>query len=175
MFDDINLAVGKSQGKPRKERIERVKLISFSLLFAVTAISIILFLVNFRYSTAPIRKQQDQIKQSLSPYNDTVAKIYILNSRLSDISSLLKSRKSYSDNFSKLINLTGSGITVTNYEVKSEGGVTMSLSSASLSDIDKFLNDAIKLSDDGAIGSVTLTNLEKSDTQYSLAITTNLP
>src|SRR4051812_34028667 len=105
MFDEINLAVKRDTNAPRQEQIEKIKLISFVCLFVVAVISIIVFFINLRYSTSSIKKQQLQVVQSLSPYNDTVAKIYILNSRLSDIAGILKERKDYTQNVGQVVSL----------------------------------------------------------------------
>lgn len=161
MFDEINLAVKNDTKLPKKELLERLKIISFGALFIVALLSVIVFLVNLRLSTSSIKDQQSRVLQNLSPYNDTIAKIYLLNSRLDDIGVILNKRRSYSD-VSQIINLVNAGVRVKSYSQDNSQNFSITVTSSSLGDINDYLNSLLKLRDDGTVRNVVLTTF-KSD------------
>ena len=170
MFDEINLAVKKEVSSSRRDQIDRIKLVSFICLFAVALISISIFFVNLRYSTGSIKRQQTQAIQSLSPYSDTVAKVYILNSRLTDINAILAKRRDFTKDVGQIVNAAGSGVLIKNLQIDSQNQLVISVTSSSLSSINDFLNDTLKLSTKGTIGSVKLTGLKTIEDGFILSM-----
>lgn len=169
MYIDINLA-GKGSDLPKKERVEKVRLISFASLFIVAVLSILVFLVNLRFSTSTVKKQETQVSQNLSSYNQTIAKISLLNSRLSDISSILAGRADYSQNLETIINSLGSNSTVTSYRVQGKV-LIISVSSSSLLDLNDFLNKTLALS---SVTDVKLTQLGSESSAFSMTLEVDL-
>lgn len=163
MFDDINLSVKKEREAPKKLSIARIRLISYATLFFVCIFSIVIFLINLRFSTEAIKNQQTQVRQSLSSYNETIAKIYVLNSRLTDISTILNGRKKYTEDVSQIIDLASQGLTIKDMSVDQQNLLKINAVSGSLSDINTFLNKILDLSNSGVIQGVNLNNLQTSE------------
>jgi len=171
MFDEINLVIKNDKNVPKKEQLERIRLASFLALFLVGILSVFVFLVNLRFSTTGIKNQQSQVLQTLSSYNDTVAKIYVLNSRLDDIGIIMNKRKDYSQDVEQIIKLTGSAVAIENYEYDQQKNLSLSISSSSLNDLNDFLNNLLKLQDNGTVGDVVMTGLKSDPAQgYNVSL-----
>lgn len=169
MYIDINLA-GKGSDLPKKERVEKIRLISFASLFIIAVLSVLVFLVNLRLSTTSVKKQETQVSQNLTNYNQTIAKISLLNTRLSDISSILARRTDYSQNVEKIINFLSSNSTVVSYQEQGKV-LTISISSKSLLDLNDFLNKTLALS---SVSDVKLTQLSSASGAFSMTLEVDL-
>lgn len=170
MFDEINLVIKNDKNVPRKEQLERIRLASFLALFFIGILSVVIFLVNLRFSTSGIKNQQSQVLQTLSSYNDSIAKIYLLNTRLDDIGTIMNKRKDYSQDVEQIIKLAASGMTIESYEYDQQKNLTLSASSASLKDLNDFLNNVLKLQSN-KVGDVVMTGLTADPKQgYTVSL-----
>src|SRR3990167_2628132 len=102
MSIDINLVKIASESS-KDLRLRKIKTISFVILFIVGLSSVILFLINFRFSANYVRNQQDELTGSLSAHEEISTKIFLLNERLSDVSQILSDRKKYHEKADKVI------------------------------------------------------------------------
>src|SRR5687768_13977715 len=101
MSADINLVGNKAPIDPRIIRLLKVRKISFAILFIICFLSIILFLVNLRLSVNSLQREQQRVVDELVNFDEASAKIFLLNSRVRDIGTIVKARKSYADLLSK--------------------------------------------------------------------------
>ena len=105
MYADINLAIKKDSHALQREQVKKIRLISFSILFLVAFASILIFLINLRFSVNSIRRDQDKAIQKITDNNQTAARIFLVNSRFSDIDFILKNRKKNNQTLGKIISL----------------------------------------------------------------------
>lgn len=174
MYDDINLAIKKKRNTPRKKQVEILKKISFVILFIVAILSIIIFLLNLRFSISSVKKQQKAAMQNLSTYDQTAIKIFLLNSRLNDIGSILGSRVKHNQSVGKVVfDVTGS----MRVEELSVNGSSFSItvSSPSLFDLNDFLNNILSLSSSKEVSNVSLKELRIGESGYTMSLEMNLP
>ena len=173
MYADINLVIKKDKS-PRNKRVKTLRKISFGILFIVAFLSIIIFLFNLRFSISSIKKQQQSAIQNLSTYDQTAIKIFLLNSRLNDISSILNSRVDNNQTLRKITSDVKSSTTIKDFSVN-KNVFSMTLSSASLLDLNDFLNQILSLSSSGEVSSVSLKELQINESNYIMKLEMNLP
>lgn len=146
MNSSINLVkVDARQDSKRKKRVYALKVISIVFLFFVTAVSIILFILSARISVDSIKKDEGVATQSLLLQKDKLVKIYLLNDRLKSIESVLKQRKNYTNTFNTLLDQIPAEVSTTSLSID-KGDIALTVNSASLLPINKFLNNIIDLS-----------------------------
>lgn len=174
MYADINLATKKEKNTPKNKQVDLLKRASFIILFVVASLSVIVFLLNLRFSVASIKKQQKAAIQNLSTYDQTAIKIFLLNSRLSDISSILNSRVKYNDSVGKIIFSATSSMTIEDFSV-SKKKLIITVLSPSLIDLNDFLNSILSYSTSKEVSDVSLEELQVSDVGYVMKLQMNLP
>lgn len=165
MSIDINL-VNKSTSEGSKDlRLKKIKTISFVTLFFVAFLSLIIFLINFRFSVNYVKNQQTNLIKELSIYDETVARMLLLNNRLADVSTLLSQRKKYDEVARKILENPPESIVVEGFEIGA-GGILIDVSSDSLLDLNSFLNHALDLSKKKVINAVILDSLSTEKSSY---------
>lgn len=175
MSNDINL-VNKTTSEGSKEiRLKKIRVISFSALIIVAIFSILIFLINLRFSVNYVVNQQNKLVEKLTAYDETKSKITTLNKHLSDINLILESRKKYNEVASKIIkNDTAPSMVYDEFNVK-DGTINISVSSSTLQDFDKFLNHMVDLNKKKTLKSVTLESLtfEENSAVFKMSILAN--
>lgn len=165
MSANINLVDKRSPDDSRREKATKIKGISFAVLFLTAFLALVIFVVNYRFSASYVKKQEAELLSQLSSYNDTSAKIFIVNSKLTDISNVLSQRKKYNTLSTQIVAQNTGGASIDAYQID-EAGITMSVSSSTLSPIDQFLNALLDLSKKKIITSVTLKSLSLESGRY---------
>lgn len=169
MSIDINL-VNKSASETSKElRLRKIKIISFITLFFVALSSLIIFLINFRFSVNFVKNQQNSLTQELSVYDETASRIFLLNNRLADISLILNQRKKYNDVADKIIENQSGSIAFEEFRI-GENGITVGVSSNSLLELNNFVNHMLDLNKNNVIQSVVLDSLSSDTSSYLMII-----
>ena len=172
MSIDINL-VNKITSEGSKDvRIKKIRSLSFGLLFFVGFLSLIIFLVNFRFSVNYVKKQQNDLIADLSVYDKTTAKILLLNARLENIGSILNQRKKYNETADLIVKGTTPSITIQDFQIN-DSGISMQISSSSLLELNDFLNYILSLSKSKTITSVTLESLTSQPSGYLMSVKAN--
>lgn len=172
MSSDINLIINRTSESVNSARIKKIKNFSFILLFFVGFLSLLFFLINFRYSVNYVKKQEADLIKSLSVYDATAAKILLLNSRLGDISTLLDQRKKYNVVTQAVLKGKNSSMNLDEYRMDS-AGISMEVSSTSLKALNDFINHLLSLTSSNTITSVTLENLSQVSQGYEMSIIAN--
>jgi hypothetical protein len=174
MYADINLVIKKENNTPKKKQVDLLKRVSFGILFIVAFLSVIFFLLNLRFSVTSIKKQQKAVIQNLSTYDQTAIKIFLLNSRLSDISRILNSRVKYNESVGKIIFSVTPSMTVEDFSVNKKK-LSITIISPSLLDLNDFLNKTLSYSATREVSSVSLKELQVSDLGYIMKLEMDLP
>src|SRR3989344_7852835 len=111
MSIDINLA-SKTSESSKDALLRKTKTISFIILFAVGLLSLVLFLVNLRFSANYVKREQNKLIEDLSAYDETASRIFLLNQRLSNISSILSLRKKHHEKADKIVEKIPSSVAI---------------------------------------------------------------
>ena len=171
MSIEINLISKSSEGS-KDLRLRKIKTISFLTLFVVGALSLILFLIDYRFSASYVRGQQSELIADLSQYDETASRIFLLNQRLTDISELLSQRKKHHEKAEKIVEKLPTSVAISEFQID-ESGVVMSVNSTSLLELNNFLNDILSLSKSKVLGVVILERLTTGASGYTMRVKTN--
>ncbi len=166
---DINLVSKSTSERSRELRIVKIRTVSFVTLFFVALSSLVIFLINFRFSVNFVKNQQNSLIAELSVYDETASRIFLLNNRLADISSILGSRKKYNEVAYKIIENQPSSITVEEFKIGKDG-IVVGVSSNSLLELSNFVNHMLDLNKKKVIQNVVLDNLSSDSSLYLMTI-----
>lgn len=169
MSSNINLIDKRSVEDSKKSRLKKLRNFSFALLFFVGLLSLIVFLLNYRFSVSYIRKQQEDVIKKITIYDETAVKIILLNSRLSEISKVLNGRSKYNEKMSKILDGVKGATTIDEFEVN-KNEILITASSTSLSSIDIFLNNLLKMVNSKLLSNVSLEEISEDGAKFSVKI-----
>ena len=169
MSVNINLISSTDNEDPRKKRLRKLKNFSFILLFLVGFMSLMVFLIDYRFSVNYVRSQQADLIKKISIYDNTALKIVLLNSRLNDISTLIDDRPKYNKIAAEIAKGLGSSINVKEIKIE-DSGISISVSSPSLLSLNEFLNNILRIREAKLIKSVNLESLSIESSAYVIEI-----
>lgn len=97
MNEGINLIApqGNTGSPVFLRRVQKMRFLTVSLLFVVSAASIILFLLVALSPLPALQKQVQELEQTLAASKDSVVKLNLVNSQTDSITKLLAQRRSY--------------------------------------------------------------------------------
>jgi|SRR3989344_419346 len=176
MKTDINLASGplvESASKSKALVILRIAGIS-SIIF-ITIVSILSFGLTNQISPDNVKKQKDRILFNIKFLHERQAKISAVNSKIADISKILDSRTNYDSEINTFLEKIPSGVLINSLGID-KSKVTVTVSSDSLSSIDKMLNSFFgMIAEKQIIKSITVQSLSSGQGggSYSLSIKAN--
>lgn len=176
MKTDINLTSGvlvESASKSKSLKILRIAAF-ISIIFTAAASILLFFLIN-QISPSNIKKQEDKVLLSIKFLRDKQAKIAIINSKIADISKILNSRINYESEMNLLLEKIPNGVLVNSLGID-KTKVTITVSSNSLSSIDKMLNSFFEMiAKKQLINSITIQNISSDpiSSTYSLSAKAN--
>lgn len=172
MSKGINLIEKQAEKNARPELAGRIKKASLVIVLSVGLLSILFFLLNYRFSIGYVKTEEDKLIKKMLSFEQVSSKIFLLNSRLADISFLLSSRKKYNVVSETIISVKPENMAISKYKLDSSG-VLIEASSPNLSDINDFLNSLLSLSEKKKISSVIINSLEAAASGYSVEILIN--
>lgn len=169
MYNEINLVTDKDSSSKERSRLKRIRTISYLLLFTVTVFSILLFIVNLRYSVNSVKQKQTSVMNNLSIYNDNIVKIIFLNLRLADLKSIVSGRTNYQDTLEKFLLTVPSNVTIQGFAMEN-GKLSMTITSESLLNLNEYLNQILKVADEEGMSDVRLSALTSQSSGYSMSV-----
>jgi hypothetical protein len=169
MSVNINLVARKNPDESKKDRIRKLKGISFAILIFTAFFAILIFAIDYRFSASYLKKQQADLLSDLSNYNEESAKVFVVNSKLTQISNILSQRKKYNFTVSQIAEKSNGSVVIEEFLIN-ETGVTMTASANSLESADQFLNSMIELSDKKVLSSITLNKLAFASNKYIIEL-----
>ena len=89
MSVNINLVDNKNSEAVRREKTKKLRAVSFTVLFITAFLAVIIFAIDYRFSASYVQKQEAELLQELEPFSDASAKLFIVNSKLSDLDQIL--------------------------------------------------------------------------------------
>ncbi|HZJ18552.1 MAG TPA: hypothetical protein VFD45_02965 [Patescibacteria group bacterium] len=146
MNSNINLLQQKDDQLIKKQkRLKILKLIAGILLATVALFSIIIFILNTKFSVTSIKNEQNSVINSISALKAKAAKMILVNDRIKGTSEILKKRKDYTSLIQKVLNSVPGEAKTAGLDINKDS-LNMSVSSNSLLSIDTYLENMIKLS-----------------------------
>lgn len=176
IMNDINLIAKKKEIYQRtKEKVKVFKIISIIFLFLVLALSISIFLLKLNSPITSLKREEKMLPSNAGEIKQKIAKIDILNERLSRITDVLANRP----DFQSVINYTienSSNITMDSVSI-SKKNLSINLSSSSLNSLNMFINKMVELSSEKKIfGKIIMggLTLDQKSQIYSVSLTADL-
>ena len=142
MNSRINLLPTKKQvpSTASTRRAGRIRLFAISMLFGVSAASLIVFLVVALSPLPTLQQQERNATATLSQYRTDIAKMTLVNDRLKSTSLLLAKRKDFDKALEAVKNKMPDGVTITEVDMTRET-VSVTAASSSLALIDTFITN----------------------------------
>ncbi len=173
MSANINLLLQsdkRSLGLQKKIKI--LNFVAAICLAGVLLTSLIIFLSIRIVNPESIKKEQEEVLKSISPFQDKQIKLFILNNRIENIYKILATRKDLSIITGSLLEKIPAQLSIDNLEIDGKS-VIIAGQSTSLSVIGEFINNLIDMArEKDKIRSLTLNSLilDESRGVYSVSI-----
>lgn len=146
-----------------------IRIIAVSLLFIVSALSVILFMLIILSPLPELRKQESNARATLSQSRSDIAKLSLIKERTDNIATIIEKRPYFDKTIEKLLSTLPEGVEVNAISLKDKT-VSVTVVGESLESVDQFLNEISRSADaEDAISRVILTNFstgEDSDTIF---------
>jgi hypothetical protein len=139
MSDEINLLPGKTkQTSSLLKKRETLRIIAIGSLFAVSFLSIILFMLIALSPLPSLRQREKDEGKRLSFFNDMIVKILLTNDRLTQIKHIFQTRPVYSQPIDVVRKLIPPNAAIEEIHLDNKI-VSITISSTSLSPLDEFI------------------------------------
>jgi hypothetical protein len=174
MSNGINLIATKNQSflAPLLDKIKILRFIAVTLLFIVSVASVILFILIALSPLPALRTQEQTSLATISAYHTDIAKVMILQERVTSIDGIIAKRGNYTTILDALKSKLSGSTEIISLQI-SKKSVSVTVVSDSLSEMNSFI-DGI-LSETGTkkvFSQATLSNLSLDTTrgQYLLVL-----
>jgi hypothetical protein len=162
----------KEAARPLLKKLILMRLAAIGILFLTGAFSIILFMLIALSPLPQLQKQEALEMNTLSQSKDDVAKLSVLNERMSSLSILLAKRTTYDQLLSKVQTYSPSGVTITAFSLSSDE-INITVGSDSLKQLDILINNlvtAVQQKKDFSHISVANLSLDSLKNQFLLTL-----
>jgi hypothetical protein len=176
MNSRINLLGQKKQtlDTATARKIKVFRTIAMVMLFGVSALSIILFILIAVSPLPALKIQEQQSRDTLANYHPDIAKLALVDDRLRTAVQVLNKRPNFDKMFDTVKEKMPSGIVTTGVSIDGNS-ISLTVSSPSLSLLDTFLNNLMTAAENKRdFSKVTLASLYLSDDQTSYIMTVTL-
>ena len=178
MSNSINLVSTNVVGLEKElKRLKIFRVAAIIGLIFVSLLSVLAFVLNVTLPIESVKNQQKATITEISVFNKKLTQYTLLTDRVRNISSIISNRKDYGLNTSVLFGITPVDASIDTLNIE-KGKLTMSVSSASLSSINKFMDDIVALGVKGKIvKNIIVQELTSnvSNGTYSLSIEADIP
>lgn len=145
MINDINLLVGKDANYLRqKKMLSLARLIAFVSLGIVALFSVIAFFLNSQFSPTLVKREKDAVLQNLSTLSKKQAKLFIVNNRTTNITTILNSRMDYYKILNLILGKVPTEVSIDRIEVDKKK-ISLTISSSSLIPINTLINNFVDM------------------------------
>ncbi len=118
--------------------------ISFASLGIIALFSVIVFFLNNQFSPIEIKNQEDAVLQNLSSLSKKQAKLFIVNNRIGNITTILNSRMDYYKILSLILGKIPTELSIDRIEVDKKK-ISLTVSSGSLIPVNTLINNLIDM------------------------------
>jgi len=107
-------------------------------------VAVVIFIINMTYNVANVQKDEESTLVQIEQYKQKSAELFVVNNRLSNISSVISKRKDYSSLIKSILAIIPDGANSNGMELNEEA-TSLSLTSTSLLPLQTFLDSAKSL------------------------------
>jgi len=169
MNNGINLATNTQQvqSKAASEKIRTLRFIAIGVLFVVASASVIFFILIATSPLPKLKEEETSGLQSLGRHHSDIAKLSILKERSETIQKLITTRPPMSKINQTIMSKLSEGVAVQTFAVKSNI-VTLTVTSKSLTQLNTFIENMIRGSQQKEFSRVVLEDLsvDSQDGQF---------
>ena len=171
MSKDINLLLNKNVKLLQlKKRLKGLRVIAVGFLVVVLLNSASVFLLNRKFSSSSIKKDQDSLLYKMSAFRKRQATLTIVNNRIQNISKVLNKRVDAHKIVNTILGKMPDGILVESLKYNDKT-ISMSFSSDSLLPLDEFINNLIDMATKKEIiNTLVLDSLDANGGKYLASI-----
>lgn len=173
MNNNINLVSSQDEAYARKAKaLRNARLVAFGSLIIVALLSIGVFILQASVPLDSVKKQEAETLTNLASLHGKVAKLYLVNDRLSNIQQIETKRQSYINTINTLVQSVPPEMTIDSFNVDKKT-VVLSASGQSLNNVDDFINAMVEMGNQGKlIKGVTIENVVANavSSKYSVTI-----
>jgi len=156
--------------KPASLRLGFLRVIALSLLFGVSSISIVLFLLIALSPLPTLQNQEQSALNAISKFHPDIAKLFIVDDRLKSSQTILTQRKRFDVSLNKILEKMPGSVSVTAVSMNKDK-VSVTVSSQSLASIKSFIDNLVSAADTKKdFSKVTLTNFLTDETHNSYIV-----
>lgn len=173
MSNSINLLADKKTNKQLSivfTKLGMMRFIAVSLLFGISAASIILFTLIAISPLPTLQNQEKNASFTLEQQQQDIAKLVLINERADNITKLLAQRQSFDSSIDRVRSKMPAGISVTSFTVARDN-ISLTVSSKSLALLDQFLNKLVQATDEKKdFSRVTLADLSIDNDTFLMKV-----
>lgn len=176
MSRGINLLVEekKKTVHPLITKIIALRISAVGLLFLVSILSVILFLLIALSPIPQLRRQEQVAKDNLATFHPDIAKLQIINERATAIAGIMTKRTAFDKTIDFLQSKLPRGVSIETLTM-SKKAIEVTVSSKSLNSLNAFINNLdASVEQKDTFSSVTLSSLSSEDTKDYYSLTLNL-
>lgn len=176
MSSGINLLVEKKKKTvhPIVTKLIALRFFAVGMLFFVSVLSVILFLLISLSPLPQLKRQEQAVKDNLSAFHTQIAKLLVINERSDTISSIMSKRTAFDKTIDFIKSKLPAGVHLDSLTMGREA-VSVTVSSKSLHALDTFINTLVDSAEKKEkFTKVTLTSLSALETKNDYTLTLNL-
>lgn len=138
----INLLDFKVKATPKRsfKAQKALRLTAIGLLFTVSFLSVVFFILVALSPIPQLNKQKDNLAATLSASHGDVAKLYIVNDRVNAISSFITQRQQFDSKINYIQSKISPGVSIDGISAEKKS-LVVTLSSKSLLPLNKLINE----------------------------------
>ena len=141
MNKSINLVSNRNLQVERELLILKlVRVVAVSLLITISVVAISAFILSTQISLASIKQEENTTLSQISALHDKLTTYYLTKDRLSNISTILASRKDYGKPITAILQKVPEDLTLEGISIEKEA-LTISAFGTSLVSINKLIDD----------------------------------
>lgn len=177
MNTNINLLIHSNEESKRgQKRVKRLNFIAVMILIGVGCLSLIIFLLVQITNTSAILREQNDVIEKISQFQDVEAKLFVLNNRIDNVEKVLGKRIDLSKVISGLLAKTPGRLSIEDLEIDDKT-VSLTGQSTSLLAIGELINNLTDMvHKKEIISSLVLNTLvfDESKNSYQVSIKSEL-
>lgn len=153
--------------KPASLKLGFLRVVALSLLFGVSAISIVLFLLIALSPLPTLQKQEQSALSAIAKFHPDIAKLFIVDDRLKNGQTILTQRKKLDEPLSKILEKMPGSVAVIALSINKDK-MSVTVSSQSLPGIKTFIDNLVNATDNRKdFSKIILTNFLTDETHSS--------
>ncbi|MGA2968135.1 MAG: hypothetical protein ABSD69_03135 [Candidatus Levyibacteriota bacterium] len=173
MSDSINLVSPKNeQLEKEQKRLRIARMSAFAIVFIVAGIAVLVFVINLTLPLNSIKHNEDITLSNIAVLHKKLAQYYLIEDRVNNLANIIAKRQKLSDVADALLAIIPPDLSVSSMQISVQG-ISFSISGASLSSMNKLIDDVIVLSQQkNMIKKVVMQQLsfDVKNSQYSIWI-----